>query len=91
MNKKELISRIAEDTGFTQKDVAVVIDSMVNNIETSVANGESIHLSGFGVFSLQSRAARQARNPHSNVAISVPAKVVPKFKPGKEFKEKVQK
>ena len=91
MNKKELISLIAEDTGFTQKNVSLVVDSMVKNIEGAVANGESIHLSGFGIFTVQKRAARQGRNLHTGDTVNVPAKVIPKFKPGKEFKDIVQK
>ena len=85
MKKKELIVLIAGDTGLTQKDAAAVVDSLVNNIEAAVANGECVYLSVFGTFSPRPRAPRKARNPRSGETVSVPARTVPQFRPGKEF------
>ena len=44
-------------------------------------------LDGFGIFELQRRSARRARNPRTGERLDVPAKVVVKFRPAKALKE----
>jgi integration host factor subunit beta len=49
--------------------------------------GEKIELRGFGSFRVRERGARRGRNPKTGDPVSIPAKRVPYFKPGKELKE----
>jgi len=44
-------------------------------------------LRGFGSFRVRERGARRGRNPKTGDPVSIPAKRVPYFKPGKELKE----
>ena len=48
-----------------------------------------IDLRGFGTFSTRDSAARTGRNPQTGVAIQIPARRVPGFKPGKELRDRV--
>ncbi len=89
MNKKELIAKVAEDTGLTKKDSAVAVESVLTAIMDTVAAGDKVSLTGFGIFETKHREARTGRNPRTKEAVEIPASTVPAFKAGKAFKEKV--
>lgn len=55
-----------------------------------VAAGDKISLVGFGTFESGTRAARQGRNPQTGEPMDIPETKVPKFKPGKAFKDAVK-
>lgn len=94
-NRVELTKRVAEKTGLTKKDLELALKGFVDTIEETVANGEKVQITGFGIFEPRERAAREerkGRNPHTGEEIIIPAqsaKTVPAFKPGKAFKELV--
>jgi DNA-binding protein HU-beta len=89
MNKADLIEAVAEKTGLTKKQVGAVIDSTVETIEDTVADGDKVEMIGFGSFEKRYRNARGVGGlgvcgaPHPIAETYVPA-----FKPGKRFKEK---
>ena len=91
MNKQELIKKIAADAGLTQKQAAAALEATVKSIEDTVADGGKVSLIGFGTFESKERKARTSRNPRTVEAVKVAASVVPAFKAGKEFKDKVNK
>lgn len=90
MNKNEMISVVAEKIeGATKKDIAVVVDTVLETIKETVASGEKITLVGFGNFEVTERAARTGRNPKTGEVIEISASKSPKFKAGKAFKDAV--
>lgn len=86
MNKKDIIKKVAENTGMTQKDVTVIVDTFVDAVMDSIKNGK-VSISGFGTFEVVERAARMGRNPKTGMEIEIPASKSPKFKPAKAFKD----
>ena len=91
MNKAELITVVAEKTGFTKKDSEAAVNAVIGSIEEALVNGDKVQLIGFGTFETRERAAREGRNPRTKETITIPASTVPVFKAGKEFKDKVNK
>jgi DNA-binding protein HU-beta len=91
VNKAELISSIAEKSKLTKKDAEVALKSFIESVEETLEKGDKVQLVGFGTFESRSRAERIGRNPRTKEEITIPASVVPVFKAGKEFKEKVNK
>ncbi len=87
--KKELAKIISQKTGATQKQAAEFIDTFVETLEEQLAEGEKVQLVGFGTFMTRKRDKREGRNPGTGDKITIPASVVPVFKPGKKLKEKV--
>ena len=96
ITRSELIrivtDRLLEDERFsyfssTELDAAVkhVIDLMVQTL----ASGGGIEIRGFGSFNLSYRRARIGRNPRTGQAVALPGKYVPKFRPGKRLRERV--
>ncbi|MDN5342975.1 HU family DNA-binding protein [Oceanotoga sp. DSM 15011] len=90
MNKKELISALAEKIGVSKKDAGTYLDSFVEIVSESLENGEEVKLVGFGTFSVSERKARKGVNPQTKKPIEIPARKVPKFRPGNELKERVK-
>ena len=91
MNKAELVELIANKTGTTKRQSEECIDLVVNAITKSVAKGEKVTLVGFGTFERRDRRARKGRDPRSGAEIDIPAKKVPAFSAGKQFKQAVNK
>jgi DNA-binding protein HU-beta len=89
MNKAELIDAIADKTGQTRADTTNALDALLETIEATVAGGGKVLLVGFGTFEPQHRAARAGRNPQTGEPIEIAEATVPKFTPGKSFKDRV--
>ena len=85
MNKGELIDAISERLG-DRRSATEAVNAVLETIQSTVANGDKVAITGFGVFETSQRAARVGRNPATGAAIQVPASSVPKFRPGTGFK-----
>lgn len=91
MNKSELITNIAEKSGLTKKDAESALKALIESVVEALENKDKIQLVGFGTFETKERAERVGRNPRTKEEIVIPASVVPVFKAGKEFKDRVNK
>lgn len=89
MNKAELVDQLAAQTQSTKAQTEEMLDRFLEIVQKTVAKGEEVKLVGFGTFGATTRKARAGRNPKTGGSITIPKSRVPKFKPGKEFKEKV--
>ncbi len=89
MNKAELIDTLAGQTDQTKADITRTLDALLDTIEVTVARGDKVQLVGFGTFETQYRAARTGRNPQTGTAIDIAEATVPKFSPGKAFKDRL--
>jgi len=87
MNKAQLVEQLAAEVNITKADCERVLDTAVESIKKAVKKGDDVTLVGFGTFTRAKRKARTGRNPQTGEAIKVPACTVPKFRPGKAFKE----
>ena len=91
MNKTELIAIAAERSGIAKKDAERVVNAAIDAITLSLAKGEKVQLSGFGIFEVKEREARVGRNPRTKEAMEIPATRVPGFKASKALKDIVGK
>lgn len=89
ITKKELVHRIAEQTGVTKVVAKDVIQSFLNAIIDELADGNRLEFREFGVFESRERAARLAQNPRTLEKVPVPAKRIVKFKVGRLMRKKV--
>lgn len=89
MTKKEMVAKVAEAMGSTKKDAAIALDVVIDTIYDAVVKGEKVSFVGFGSFEPVYRKGRTCKNFQTGEPIEVPAKMAPKFKPAKAFKEAV--
>lgn len=90
MNRKELIEILLKDrdlSGMTKKQANQFIDVMLETIKRTVKKGEDVTLVGFGTFTKTRKASRLGVNPSTGERIRIRARVIPKFKPGKPWKD----
>jgi len=90
MNKTDLINSLSEETTFSKKDVARVLETLTRIVERTLVRGGKVQWSGFGTFNVSRRPARIGINPSTKERIELPPTVVAKFKPGKSLKENVR-
>src|SRR5215472_10286655 len=88
MNKRDLIDAISTRMG-DKKTATEALNAVIDTIQTAVASGDKVAITGFGVFEKGHRSARTARNPATGEPIQVAESYVPKFRPGADFKELV--
>ncbi len=91
MNKNDLISKVAGDTGLSKVDAGKAVDSVLSSIEGQLASGGEVRLVGFGTFSVSHRKATTGRNPQTGAVIQIAASNQAKFKAGKALKEAVNR
>ncbi|HOH71283.1 MAG TPA: HU family DNA-binding protein [Paludibacteraceae bacterium] len=90
MTKAELVNEIAKRTGIGKDEVLKTVETMMDVVKDSLADGENVYLRGFGSFIVKHRAKKVARNISKGISIEVPAHNIPAFKPSKEFAAKVK-
>jgi DNA-binding protein HU-beta len=89
MNKAEVITAIAEEANITKAIAKKALDAFLKTTTHALKSGNKVTLSGFGTFTVTTRAARTGRNPGTGQEIKIPAKRVPQFKPGAELKKEI--
>ena len=90
MTKAQLVNTISNKLGTEKNETQKVIEAFMQEIRTSMYNGDNVYLRGFGSFIIKTRAAKTGRNISKNIAIEIPAHNIPAFKPSKTFVEKVK-
>ena len=87
MTKSELIKKVADQAGLSQKDTEKVLNAALADVIAAVKAGDPVVLAGFGKFEKKHTAAREGRNPATGAAIKIAAKNAVKFTAQKAFKD----
>jgi DNA-binding protein HU-beta len=91
VNKSELVDAVHSAAGgVDKKDVASVVDSLIEVVQGAVARGDKVTVPGFGAWSRTQRAARTGRNPRTGKEITIPPARVPRFKPSRSLKTTIR-
>lgn len=92
MTKRDLVVRIAKETGMIQNSVAEIVQKTLDYVADELASGNTIELRNFGVFEVKVRKSRKGRNPNRpKNEVVIPERAVVKFRAGKELKARVEK
>ena len=92
MTKADIAEKVRQKIGaISHREALVAVETFLEGIKNALAKGEKVSIVGFGTFRVKTRQPRVGRNPRTGTEIQVPAKKVPYFKAGKEFKEAVNK
>jgi DNA-binding protein HU-beta len=91
MNRNNLIDQLAESTGRTNKETEETVDALLTHIVEALVSGDKVDLRGFGTFQVNEKKERQGRNPRTGETLTIAAKRVADFRPGKELAERVNR
>ena len=89
ITKKELIDRIADNSGNRRVQVKRVVQQFLDEIVNELGKGNRLEFRDFGVFETKIRKARKAQNPKTLAPVAVPEKRTVKFKVGRMMKQKI--
>ena len=89
MIKMEIVNNVAAATGMQKKDVENVVNGVLNEIETSLSNGENVYLRGLGTFKIVVRAKHIAQNIRKRTSVIIPAYKVINFLPSRDLTNNV--
>ncbi len=90
MTKADLIAYVAKKANLTNKAAREAVSSIFGAISDALKKGDKVVVTGFGTFSVRSRAARKGRNPQTGSPINIPARKTPGFTAGKALKKTVR-
>ena len=90
MNKAQMIDHVAKTADISKAAAGRALDAIVGGVKATLKKNGSVTLVGFGTFRVVKRKQRTGRNPRTNQPIKIPAAKVPKFTPGKAFKDAVK-
>ncbi len=91
MTKSEMAEKLAEKINVKKLQAEEIINIFANSIMEALSKGDKVEIRGFGSFRVRHRAEKEGRNPKTGEKVSVPAKKVPFFKTGKDFREIVDR
>lgn len=89
MNKTELINAAAKKAGLTIKETDAALNAILEVVEDALIAGDKVQLTGFGVFQVTERAAREGRNPRTGEKLQVEASRGASFAPSSVLKKKL--
>ena len=90
MNRSELVARLAaQQPLLSAADCGQAVTVILDALGTALASGERAEIRGFGSFIVNHRPPRDARNPKTGEIVHVPARRTPRFKAGKDLRERV--
>lgn len=91
MNKAQLVEKLAKKMSLPKCQTECFLDATLDLIQNTVSSGEEIKIVGFGTFSRLLRKERKGRNPKTGEVVKIPGAKIPRFKPGKDFRQLVKK
>lgn len=91
MRKQDLVRAVAESTGQSESASSKAVNAVFDAVESWLADGEEVTISGFGSFKVVERSSRQGRNPQTGEPMTIAARRSPVFRPGTQLKRSVER
>jgi len=85
-----IVRAVARKQRYSQRTVAAILRSVVDEIEGTVAQGNAVQLTNFGTFYSVLRKASKGRNLRTNAVIDIPHMYLARFRPGAALKQSVR-
>ena len=91
MNSKEFVGELSRRLGYTNKDAAQLVASVVSILTAELQDGKTASLQGFGTFEVKKKMERIVVNPVTSQRMLVPPKLTLGFRPSQVLKDKLKK
>ncbi len=89
VKKSQLGAIMGERMGVSKKQGMEFVDMFTEEITKAMRKGDKVNITGFGIFKVADRKAREGRNPLTGETIQIKASKKPRFTPGKLLKEAI--
>ncbi len=91
MVKVDIVDKISEKAGLTNKEAANIVESVFDIIKETLQREDKILISGFGNFVARNKRARRGRNPKTGIDIEIAPRRILRFKPSEVLKDSLKK
>ena len=88
LTKNHLIESISKSCP-TKKDAERAIENLLENIKSTLANGEDVLISGFGKFCVKEKKQRKGRNPATGSDLILDARKIVTFSCSGSLRDKI--
>ena len=89
VTRVNLTEAIYEQIGLSRKDSGDILDLIIEEIKTELANGHDVKISSFGTFSLHKKNARIGRNPKTGEEAEITPRTFVSFRPSQLLRKAV--
>ena len=80
MTKIDIVERVHEKIGFSKKESAEMVESVLEIVKATLESDENVKISGFGNFQVKQKKDRRGRNPQTGETITIESRRILSFK-----------
>ena len=81
--KAALIEELARIMVLPRKEVAILIEHILDSMVRAIQRGEKVEIRGFGTFNTRQRQGRIGRNPKTGARVEIPGNEFPSSNPAR--------
>lgn len=89
MTRAQLTEAVVQEIGLSRNESAGLVESVLNEISTTLAQGEMVKISSFGSFWVRQKGQRIGRNPKTGEEVPILPRKVLVFRPSHVLKNKI--
>lgn len=89
ITRAELSEAVYQEVGLSRNESADLLELVLNEISTALAQGEAVKISSFGSFSVRSKGQRLGRNPKTGEEVPILPRKVMVFRPSQLLKNRI--
>ena len=91
LTRAGLAETVYQEVSLSHNESTQLVGSVIEEIASTLAQGESVKISRFGTFSLRDRAQRIGRNPKTGEEVPIPPRRVLVFRASLVLRERMNR
>lgn len=89
LTRADLCEAVHQEVGLSRHECAALVERTLDLIVEALEKGETVKLSGFGVFQVRAKRARMGRNPKTGEPAAIDPRRVISFRASQVMKARV--
>ncbi len=91
VTRADLTEAVYQEVGLSRNESAQLVESVLEEISSTLAQGESVKVSLFGTFSVRDKAERIGRNPKTGEVVMISPRRVLMFRASHVLKDRINR
>jgi len=89
LTRADLAEAVVEKVGLPRNESQDLVELVLSEISSTLANGEAVKLSSFGSFGIREKGERVGRNPKTGEEVPITPRRVLVFRPSNIMKDRI--
>jgi integration host factor subunit alpha len=89
LTRADLAEAVVQKVGLPRNESQDLVERILGEIATSLADGSTVKLSSFGTFGIRAKGERIGRNPKTGQEVPITPRRVLVFRPSNIMKDKI--